>query len=141
MYVENDYNKATLRFTWLKTKQHSNVVTVSGRSNKEVLRHLRAIVNHRKVHSRWSKMTPFVLRIFNATVDDSFAFVACLSFAMCKSLLFNRSIFMKSRVVVDDSFAEKANEVIDDSFCLWKWNGWTIKFCRLLLSSNKSSSL
>ena len=61
-----------LDFEWAYTLQYSKEENaIVERSNKEVLRHLRAIVNHRKVRSRWSKMTPFVQRIFNATVKQS----------------------------------------------------------------------
>jgi len=61
-----------LGFEWAYTLQYSKEENaIVERSNREVLRHLRAIVNHRKVRGKWSKMTPFVQRIFNATVKQS----------------------------------------------------------------------
>ena len=38
--------------------------------NKEVVRHLRAIVNHRKIKSQWSDVLPLVQRIINAEIIE-----------------------------------------------------------------------
>jgi hypothetical protein len=58
------------------------------------------------------------------------------------SLLFNRSIFLKSRVVIDDSFAEKANESSTTTLDFMKMERLNNKFLQSSpLSSNKSSSL
>ena len=56
---------------WLLTiaysKQENAIVE---RSHRETLRHLRAILNHRKVRSKWSKYLPFVQRIMNAAKKE-----------------------------------------------------------------------
>jgi hypothetical protein len=58
------------------------------------------------------------------------------------SLLFNRSIFLKSSVVIDDSFAEKANESSTTTLDFMKMERLNNKFLQSSpLSSNKSSSL
>ena len=61
-----------LDFEWALTLQYSKEENaIVERANREVLRHLRAIINHRKMRGRWSKATPFVQRIFNSTVKES----------------------------------------------------------------------
>ena len=50
------------------SKQENGIVE---RSNKEILRHLRAIIFERSVIATWYKYTPLVQRIFNSTVSDS----------------------------------------------------------------------
>lgn len=55
-------------FTIAYSKEENAIVE---RSNRETLRHLRAILNHRKVRNRWSGYLPFVQRIMNATIKES----------------------------------------------------------------------
>ena len=50
------------------SKQETGIVE---RSNKEVLRHLRAIINEFKADGRWSDYLPLVQRIFNAQMIES----------------------------------------------------------------------
>jgi len=41
------------------------------RANKEVMKHLRAIVFHTKIRSKWNTYLPFVQRIMNSHVHES----------------------------------------------------------------------
>ena len=50
------------------SKQENGIVE---RCNKEILRHLRAIIYEREVLSQWYKFIPMVQRIFNSTISDS----------------------------------------------------------------------
>ena len=50
------------------SKQENGIVE---RCNKEILRHLRAIIYEREVLHQWYKFTPMVQRIFNSTISDS----------------------------------------------------------------------
>jgi hypothetical protein len=50
------------------SKQENGIVE---RCNKEILRHLRAIIYEREVLNQWYKFTPMVQRIFNSTISDS----------------------------------------------------------------------
>jgi hypothetical protein len=50
------------------SKQENGIVE---RCNKEVLRHLRAIIYEREVLHQWYKFIPMVQRIFNSTISDS----------------------------------------------------------------------
>ena len=50
------------------SKQENGIVE---RCNKEILRHLRAIIFEREVLHQWYKFTPMVQRIFNSTISDS----------------------------------------------------------------------
>jgi transposase InsO family protein len=60
-----------LGFEWTYTLAYSKEENaIVERSNKETLRHLRMILNHRKVRNQWSKFTPFVARIFNSSVKE-----------------------------------------------------------------------
>lgn len=56
---------------WLLTiaysKQENAIVE---RSHRESLRHLRGILNHRKVRNKWSAHLPFVQRIMNASIKE-----------------------------------------------------------------------
>ena len=56
---------------WLYTiaysKQENDIVE---RSHRDTLRHLRGILNHRKVRSKWSAHLPFVQRIMNASTKE-----------------------------------------------------------------------
>ena len=54
-------------FTIAYSKEENAIVE---RSHRETLRHLRAILNHRKVRSQWSKYLPFVQRIMNAAIKE-----------------------------------------------------------------------
>lgn len=60
-----------LGFEWTYTLAYSKEENaIVERANKETLRHLRMIINHRKVRNQWSKFLPFVARIFNSTVKE-----------------------------------------------------------------------
>ena len=50
------------------SKQENGIVE---RCNKEILRHLRAIIYEREVLNQWYKFIPMVQRIFNSTISDS----------------------------------------------------------------------
>lgn len=55
-------------FTMAGSKEESGMVE---RSNKEVLRHLRAIMYHKNIYTDWSVYLPMVSRIINSTVNES----------------------------------------------------------------------
>jgi len=59
----------TQHITTLAHSKEENAIVE--RSNKEVMRHLRAIIDRLKSESKWSTYTPLVQRIFNAQIIDS----------------------------------------------------------------------
>ena len=56
------------RITLAKFKQGSEIIE---RSNKEILRHLKAIIFDRSIVTTWNKFLPLVQRIINSTVHES----------------------------------------------------------------------
>ena len=54
--------------TLAHSKQENGIIE---RSNKEILRHLKAIIYERSVVSTWNKFLPLVQRIINSTVHES----------------------------------------------------------------------
>ena len=64
------------------------------RANKEVMRHLRAIIFDRNVKHNWSRFLPLVQRIMNATVHESIG-------ASPAQLLFGNAINLDRRVILD----------------------------------------
>ena len=50
------------------SKQENGIVE---RSNKEILRHLKAIIYERDILTRWSRYLPMVQRIINSTISTS----------------------------------------------------------------------
>ena len=50
------------------SKQENGIIE---RSNKEILRHLKAIIFERSILSKWTKSLPLVQRIINSSVHDS----------------------------------------------------------------------
>ena len=64
------------------------------RANKEVMRHLRAIIFDRNIKHNWSRFLPLVQRIMNATVHESLG-------ASPAQLLFGNAIHLDRRVILD----------------------------------------
>lgn len=64
------------------------------RANKEVMRHLRAIIFDRNVKHNWSQFLPLVQRIMNATHHESIG-------ASPAQLLFGNAIHLDRRVILD----------------------------------------
>jgi transposase InsO family protein len=67
--------------------------TIVERANKEVMRHLRAVVFHEHVKTRWSKNLPLVQRIFNATPKQSLG-VSPANIIFGNAINLDRGIFL-----------------------------------------------
>ena len=67
-----DHLGRTMDAEWIYTIAYSKEENaIVERSNRETLKHLRAILNHRKVRNNWSRYLPFVQRIMNATIKET----------------------------------------------------------------------
>ena len=56
----------------LKTMAYSKEENaIVERSNKEVMRHLRAFIYHKRLKQHWYKYLPFVQRIINTTIHST----------------------------------------------------------------------
>jgi len=79
---------------FVRTVAHSHQENaIVERVNKEVLRHLRALVFDDKTHSRWSKRLIFVQRILNTTEHESIGVAPC-------QLLFGNAIQLETTPII-----------------------------------------
>ena len=56
---------------YLTTAYSKEMNGIVERANKEILRHLRNLSFDKRIASKWSKYTPFVQRIINATKNSA----------------------------------------------------------------------
>jgi hypothetical protein len=81
-------------FSIAYSKEENSIVE---RANKEVLRHLRAILLHSEVIKDWKQAVPFVQRIFNASVNRSIGVSPA-------QLVFGKSIDLNRNIIQDETF-------------------------------------
>jgi hypothetical protein len=77
------------------------------RANKEVLRHLRAIIYDRRVSSDWSAYLPLVQRILNTTVSEA---TGCAPYR----LIFGDRINLNRRLIVEDKSGTADKITVED---------------------------
>ena len=92
-------NKLITEYLQLINTEHTRTLAYSHeengmveRANKEVLRHLRAIVFDKNIVHRWSDCLPFVQRIINANIDSSIGVTPA-------SLLFGNAITLERGIL------------------------------------------
>jgi len=69
--------------------------TIVERANTEVMRHLRAVIFHEHVKTRWSKNLPLVQRILNATPKQSLG-VSPANIIFGNAINLDRGIFLSN---------------------------------------------
>ena len=83
------------------------------RANKEVMRHLRAIIYDRNVRRTWSQFLPLTQRIMNATVHESIG-------ASPAQLLFGNAIHLDRRLIPDrGELIRQLGQPADQSLSDW----------------------
>jgi hypothetical protein len=80
--------------TMAYSKEENSIVE---RANKEILRHLRAIVNNSKVKKDWKQVLPFVQRIINSSVNRSIGVSPA-------ALVFGNMIDLNRNIIQDELF-------------------------------------
>ena len=81
------------------------------RANKEVLRHLRAIIHDTKVLETWNVFLPFVQRIMNAAVSQTTGVSPAQLLFGC-AITLDRSILVDLPIHVKQDLSEWANEMV-----------------------------
>ena len=81
------------------------------RANKEVLRHLRAIIHDTKVLETWNVFLPFVQRIMNAAVSQTTGVSPAQLLFGC-AITLDRSILVELPVHVKQDLSEWADEMV-----------------------------
>lgn len=84
--------------TMAGSKEESGLVE---RSNKEVLRHLRAIMYHKNIYDNWSIYLPMVQRIINSTVNESIG-VSPAQILFGNAVTLDRGIFVKQNEIAEN---------------------------------------
>ena len=87
------------------------------RANKEVLRHLRAILMDRKVKEQWRLYLPFVQRIMNSAVSQSTG-VSPAQLLFGNAITLNRSILVDLPVHVRHDLSEWANNMVKAQYLI-----------------------
>ena len=82
------------------------------RANKEVLRHLRAIIFDTKVIEKWGMYLPFVQRILNSSVSLTLG-VSPAQLLFGNAITLNRSILVDLPVHVKQDLSEWANKMVE----------------------------
>jgi transposase InsO family protein len=87
------------------------------RANKEVLRHLRAILMDRKVKEQWRIYLPFVQRIMNSAVSLSTG-VSPAQLLFGNAITLNRSILVDLPIHVRHDLSEWANNMVQAQYLI-----------------------
>jgi len=82
------------------------------RANKEVLRHLRAIIHDTKVIDKWGIYLPFVQRILNSAVSKTLG-VSPAQLLFGNAITLDRSILIDLPTHVEKDLATWANEMVE----------------------------
>lgn len=85
------------------------------RANKEVLRHLRAIIHDTKVITKWYMYLPFVQRILNSAVNHNTG-VSPAQLLFGNAITLNRSILVDLPVHVKQDLSTWANEMVQAQY-------------------------
>jgi len=75
------------------------------RRNKEVVRHIRAIVNHKKIKNKWSDILPLVQRIINSEVIQSIGVSPA-------QIMFGNAIDLDRGIILDPEQVDDTNKAI-----------------------------
>jgi transposase InsO family protein len=87
------------------------------RANKEVLRHLRALVYDSKVVDKWNIYLPFVQRILNSAVSQNTG-VSPAQLLFGNAITLNRSILVDLPIHVKQDLSEWANNMVEAQYLL-----------------------
>lgn len=87
------------------SKQENGIVE---RANREVMRHLRAIIMHKNIVEDWSLCLPLVQRIMNASVHKSIG-VSPAQLIFGNSIQLDRNLLPKGEVISTDAPTETTN--------------------------------
>jgi hypothetical protein len=79
------------------SKEENGIVE---RANQEVMRHLKAILFHRKIKDKWSRVLPLVQRIINSTVHRSLG-VTPAQILFGNSIDLDRGLFLDRSIIVN----------------------------------------
>jgi len=91
------------------------------RRNKEVNRHLRAIVNHRKIKSGWSDVLPLVQRIINAETMEGIG-VSPAQIIFGNAINLDRGIFLSND--------PKTGEELSDDQHITRYSEWMARMLK-----------
>jgi len=87
------------------------------RANKEVLRHLRAIIFDHRVKEKWNIYLPFVQRILNSAVSQNTG-VSPAQLLFGNAITLNRSILVDLPVHVKQDLSEWANNMVQAQYLI-----------------------
>ena len=87
------------------------------RANKEVLRHLRALVHDSKVIDKWNIYLPFVQRILNSAVSQNTG-VSPAQLLFGNAITLNRSILVDLPIHVKQDLSQWANDMVEAQYLL-----------------------
>jgi transposase InsO family protein len=87
------------------------------RANKEVLRHLRALVYDSKVVDKWNIYLPFVQRILNSAVSQNTG-VSPAQLLFGNAITLNRSILVDLPIHVKQDLSQWANDMVEAQYLL-----------------------